>query len=130
MAYPRYRHHLLGRSRELKRHSTRCEIILWTRLRKKQLGFRFRRQRPIGLYIADFYCSELKLVIEVDGASHEDRTEYDAARDLYMRAMGIEVIRFSDFKVDFDEETVVTEIELALVRRAKDLGVRGDSSKD
>ncbi|HEX9659313.1 MAG TPA: DUF559 domain-containing protein [Rhodothermales bacterium] len=126
MPYPRYREHLLTRSRELKRRSTRCEIILWTRLRRKQLGFTFRRQRPIGPYIADFYCSKLRLVIEVDGASHEDTADYDSARDRYMRGLDIEVIRFSDFKVRFDEETVVTEIELALVRRAKEMGVGSD----
>ena len=124
MDFPRYRHFLLARSRDLKRRMTRCEIILWTRLRGKQLGFAFRRQRPIGPYIADFYCADLKLVVEVDGATHFGRERYDAARDRYMRALGIEVLRFSDFKVRFDEETVVTEIELAVEIRARERGFR------
>jgi len=100
---------------------TKSEIILWTRLRRSQLGYRFNRQRPIGPYIADFYCPQLKLVVEVDGLSHLEKRRSDAIRDEYMRQIGIEVVRFTDLKVLNDEETVVTEIQRALENRCQEL---------
>ena len=77
---------LVKNARELRRNMTRAEIILWSRLRSKNIdGYKFRRQQPIFNYIVDFYCHELKLIIEVDGEIHSlsDKSESDMKRDKY-----------------------------------------------
>ena len=65
-------------------------------LSRKQTGYKFLRQHPIGHYIPDFYCRELKLVIEIDGDSHSKQEEYDAKRTFYFNEKGLAVIRFSN----------------------------------
>ena len=76
---------VVQRARELRQHLTTAELKLWNALRGDQLlGLRFRRRHRIGSYIADFYCHAAKLVIEVDGDSHDDRQEYDAKRTYWM----------------------------------------------
>jgi very-short-patch-repair endonuclease len=69
------------------------EVLLWQRLRGGQAGPKFRRQHPIGPYIADFYCVAARLVIEVDGEIHAGRTEQDRDRDRFLRENGYEVLR-------------------------------------
>jgi len=89
-------------SRNLKSNMTDAEMMLWSKLRGKQLnGSQFYRQKIIGRYIADFYCPKSKLVIEVDGGQHysEEGKEKDMKRDEYMMSAGISVIRFSDTEV-------------------------------
>ena len=68
--------------RYLRTNQTKPELILWDKLKSKQLGFKFRRQYSIGEYIVDFYCSEKKLVIEIDGDSHftDEAIKYDKIR--------------------------------------------------
>jgi very-short-patch-repair endonuclease len=61
----------------------------------EQLGVKFRRQHPLGNYIADFACLNPKLIIELDGSQHAEQADYDAARDAFFRSRGFEVIRFS-----------------------------------
>ena len=79
--------------RELRQNSTNAERKLWKYLRNRGLNkLKFRRQHPIGLYIADFYCHEKKLVLELDGGGHSGCVK-DKARDEYMRKNGITVIR-------------------------------------
>ncbi|HEX7763840.1 MAG TPA: endonuclease domain-containing protein, partial [Cellvibrio sp.] len=77
------------------------EKILWAQIRKQQLGVKLRRQQGTGRYIADFYCAECKLVIELDGDSHyqDGRQEYDQIRDEFMRALGLTVLRFTNGEV-------------------------------
>ena len=77
------------------------EKKVWALLRNQRMGVKFRRQHGIGHYIADFYCSELKLVIEIDGESHhsEAAQQYDQQRDDYMQALGIKTIRFNNNEV-------------------------------
>ncbi|WP_162008620.1 DUF559 domain-containing protein [Thermochromatium tepidum] len=85
-----------GRSRTLRREMTPPERKLWTALRNDQTGFTFRRQHPIGQYIADFYSRDAQLVVEVDGApahSSEEALAHDQARDAYLRGLGLEVLR-------------------------------------
>ena len=74
-------------ARQLRTDSTDAEIRLWSRLRGKQIeGLRFRRQQPMGPYIVDFYCAEVKLIIEVDGGQHadEDPNSRELAREQWL----------------------------------------------
>ena len=85
----------LSRARTLRRKLTDAETMLWSRVRKDVHGVRFRRQHPIGPYIADFACVRARLVVEIDGATHstDAEREYDARRDRYMRSRGWYVLR-------------------------------------
>ena len=69
------------------------------------------RQKPLGNYIVDFYCSKLKLVIEIDGESHEGRFSYDMQRQQFLESMGLTVIRFNDADVKVDMNNVLMAIE-------------------
>ena len=73
---------------------TDVERKLWSGLRGEQLGVKFRRQHPLGNYIADFACLEPKLVVELDGSQHADNAAYDLARDAFFKARGFSVMRF------------------------------------
>ena len=89
-------------SRELRKRSTEVEEILWQFLRNKNHnGLKFRRQHPLKDYIADFYCHELKLVIEVDGGIHNQNEiiNNDNARTAVLNELGINVIRFTNAEV-------------------------------
>jgi very-short-patch-repair endonuclease len=89
-------------SRQLRNKSTDAEILLWAKIRMRQLnGFLFYRQKPLGAYIADFYCPKAKLVIEVDGGQHltPDAVEYDRVRDEYMKNIGLKTLRFTNINV-------------------------------
>ncbi|MBP7282311.1 MAG: endonuclease domain-containing protein [Leptospiraceae bacterium] len=91
------------RARKLRRKMTLAEKKIWSELlRKDKLeGFRFLRQKPLDNYIADFYCAELLLVIEIDGESHlaEGAREYDEHRTKVLNAYGIEVIRYTNEEI-------------------------------
>ena len=93
---------LESRRRDLRVKQTEAEKILWQKLRNRQInGFKFFRQYSIGKYIADFYCSELRLVIELDGSQHyeENVFEYDKIREEFMKSLDIKTIRFSNLDV-------------------------------
>jgi very-short-patch-repair endonuclease len=97
---------------------TMPERILWSKLRRNALGVHFRRQHPVGHFTADFYCHEAWLVVEVDGRSTHDYHEAeDRARDAYLRAHGLEVIRFSASAVTKDVWQVVGTIRDVIARR-------------
>lgn len=82
------------RARELRQSSVVPERKLWNLLKGRQIhDAKFRRQHPVGPYTADFYCAEVKLVIELDG--HKHSREHDQARDAYMRGLGLHVLRIS-----------------------------------
>jgi len=90
---------------------TGAERLLWSHLRRKKLNrFRFRRQHPIGRYIVDFYCHELKLIIELDGAVHENTKEYDHAREVFIKACGYTVLHFTNDEVEKSIEVVLEKI--------------------
>jgi very-short-patch-repair endonuclease/DNA modification methylase len=103
----------LERRRALRREMTPPEKQLWYALRKGQLGFKFRRQHPIGPYIADFYSREAHLVVEIDGATHSEpgAMEYDYQRDAYMRSLGLDILRFSAQEVQQNLEGVCLAIQ-------------------
>lgn len=94
-------------ARKLRRAANWPEKIVWGMLRSGRLGgLKFRRQHPIGPYTVDFYCHEIGLVIEVDGASHEDRGERDQRRTAYLRQQGLRVFRVTNQDVSSDSEAV------------------------
>lgn len=100
-----------SRARELRRRLTDAERTLWRCLRFRQLGgFKFRRQSPIGPFIADFVCIERRLVIEVDGGQHADQVERDERRTEYLRTRGYHVLRFWDHDVLLQTQDVVDSI--------------------
>ena len=84
------------KARELRRNATEAERVLWRQLRFWQIdGYKFRRQQPLGKYVADFVCLENRLIIEVDGGQHaEQQKEYDSERDAWLLAEGFSVLRF------------------------------------
>jgi very-short-patch-repair endonuclease len=98
-------------ARELRQAQTPAESKLWRHLRNRKLKYKFRRQHPIELFIIDFYCAA-KLLIEVDGALHFDKTqmEYDQARTEYLENLGYKVIRFTNDDVRYNIHTVVAKI--------------------
>ena len=82
-----YRKDLRLKARQLRNNSTLSEVLLWQEIKdRKLLGFQFHRQVPLLNYIVDFYCHELKLVIEIDGDSHEYKVEYDLKRQQELEA--------------------------------------------
>jgi very-short-patch-repair endonuclease len=88
------------RARESRQPLTPPEAKLWYRIRGRQVaGCKFRRQHPIGSYIADFCCPEIRLVVELDGDSHGEQMEYDARRTMWLEAQGYEVLRFTNVYV-------------------------------
>lgn len=101
----------VARSRTLRTHMTDAERKLWKHLRNKQLnGWRFRRQHPIGNYIADFACIECKLVIELDGGQHATQQSYDAIRDQHIKEQGFTILRFWNHDVMKNIDGVIQTI--------------------
>ena len=101
----------------MRREATVFEETLWGRLRNRRLdGVKFRRQHPIGRYIADFYCEEAHLAIELDGGVHlrADQKEYDDARQSAIEGNGITVLRIKNHEVEHDLEGVLEKIAKVL----------------
>jgi very-short-patch-repair endonuclease len=104
----------IGKAKALRKNMTKAEELLWERLNKKQiLGLRFRRQHPINIFIADFYCHAARIVVELDGEIHEipENKEYDIAREEELKKFGIEVIRFKNYEVLNNIDFVISSIE-------------------
>jgi very-short-patch-repair endonuclease len=97
---------------DLRNKQTPQEILLWSRLRREQLGFKFRRQHSIGGYIADFYCPVKKIVIEIDGSQHfrKDSKEYDCIRSAYFEGLNIKVFRFTNAEINKNINGVIENI--------------------
>lgn len=106
---------LLERTKHLRAHHTEAERKLWYYLRAKRfLGFKFKRQKPTGPYIADFVCLERRLVIEADGSQHDDANAYGRRRNDWFQAQGITVLRFWDHDILARTESVLERIRLSL----------------
>ena len=105
---------------ELRKSMTDAEKILWSILRKNQMGFKFRRQHPIHRFIADFYCHALMLVIEIDGSFHDisNQKVYDIGRSDELQEFGIQVIRFRNEDILENPLSVIYDIE-AVIERLK-----------
>ena len=110
-------------ARDLRKRSTKTENIFWNLIRNRNfLNLKFRRQHPIvfeydnqkRFFIADFFCFEKKLVIEIDGGIHESQKDYDELRTLIINELGIKVVRFSNDEVLNDIEKVKENLPLIL----------------
>ncbi|MCR9253102.1 MAG: endonuclease domain-containing protein [bacterium] len=100
-------------AKENRKNPTEAESKLWRVLRDNRFeGYKFRRQHPMSNYILDFYCHQLKIVVEVDGGYHQktDQKKYDESRDEYLMELGIEVIRFTNDRVLKDLDEVMREL--------------------
>ncbi|RYE40626.1 MAG: DUF559 domain-containing protein [Sphingobacteriales bacterium] len=104
-------------ARMLRRNSTDFEHIMWQVLRNRKInGFKFRRQHPLLIYIADFYCHEAKLIIEIDGDIHDTKENkvYDRHREKELNKHGLTVLRFQNDDVLYDLPHVINRISLFL----------------
>ncbi len=106
---------LIENARRMRKTPTAAEALLWELLRAKRLtGFKFRRQHIIRTFIVDFYCPACKLVIEIDGPIHKGQLDYDLEREAYLRAIGYQILRFSNQSVINDIGDVISKISSAL----------------
>jgi len=98
--------------KRLRKEPIGCEKKLWNKLRNKQSGYKFRRQYGIDKYIVDFYCPQLKLVIEIDGATHraDEEERGDKIRQKYLESLGLKVKRYYNVDVINNFEEVVNSI--------------------
>ncbi len=117
--YSKLPEHLLEFSRSLRLHQTDAESVLWLLLRNRSLGYKFRRQRPVGKYVLDFYCHEVHLAVELDGGQHNTAavSDKDERRTAKLQELGIEVLRFWDHEVLKETEAVLERIHQVLMER-------------
>ena len=98
-------------ARRLRAQPTAAEAKLWSLLRGRQVaGLKFRRQAPVGRYVADFVCLRHRLIIEADGPFHAENAEHDVRRDAWLKSEGYRVLRFSNHVVATDKGGVVAAI--------------------
>jgi len=102
---------LVDRARQLRRDATEAEKLVWSRLRGNQLdNARFRRQAPIGRYIADFCCFERKIIIELDGSQHINQEDYDRRRSDWLESQGFLVLRYWNSQVFRNLDGLLEEV--------------------
>jgi very-short-patch-repair endonuclease len=111
----------IAMARALRQRETDLEHRLWQALRRRRVfGLKFRRQHPLGPYVADFACLEAQLLIEIDGYWHTQKKGADAQRDAYLRSLGYEVVRFDieneAADVDTLAEMIAHEVKIRLGR--------------
>lgn len=105
------------KAQSLRNNEKQAEKILWEKLKNNQLkGNKFRRQHPISLFIADFYCHQLKLIIEVDGEYHNtlEQIKKDDERTQVLQDNGMKIIRFTNCEIENNVDKVITEIGLII----------------
>ena len=116
---------IFKRAEELRKFPTHAEVVIWGHLKGNSLHVKFRRQHPLFLYIADFYCHSLKLVIEVDGSIH-NKNEHkinDAIRQGHIESFGIAVIRVKNEEVLLRPEHVLLRISEQIQKRRLELNI-------
>lgn len=104
---------IFSNAKKLREKPTEAEEVMWLALRNNQLdGYKFRRQHPLSLYVADFYCHQLQLVIEIDGGYHQtpEQIKLDAERTSAIEFQGLHVIRFTNDEVLGDVHSVLNRI--------------------
>ncbi len=99
-------------ARQNRNNATLAEKMLWKQLKGKKLkGYDFHRQKPVENFIADFYCYGLRLIIEVDGSSHNEKLDYDEIRQKRLEDLGFTVLRFTNDDVLHNLEGVIKSLE-------------------
>ena len=105
---------VISRARKLRKESTPAERFLWLHLRCKRFyGLKFRRQHPIGHYIVDFACIEKMIIVELDGSQHASQVQKDMRRTKYLKYRGYTVLRFWNFQVLEEINSVLEVIGMA-----------------
>ncbi len=113
-----YNPKLRDRARELRKQGILSEVVLWQQVKTKQLlGLDFTRQQIIGHYIVDFFCNRLRLVIEIDGSSHDNKEGYDKVRDEYLQSFGLVVVHYTDIDVLNNLEGVLQNQKIIISRQ-------------
>jgi very-short-patch-repair endonuclease len=123
MLHIQYSDNTKERGRALRKQGILGEVLLWEKLRRRQMrGYQFNRQKPLDKYIVDFYCRKLDLVIELDGASHqEDQTNLaDEDRENVLRGMRLSVLRFSEKEVRYQMLDVLERISQWVERKERE----------
>jgi imidazole glycerol-phosphate synthase subunit HisF len=112
-------HSIFENAKQLRKNMTEAEKLLLASLKKNIKGFKFRSQHPIGIYIADFYCHKMKLVIELDGSIHdnEEIKRNDIERQQWLEHQGLIVVRFKNEEIVNDIDTVLKTIETYLLTK-------------
>jgi len=112
---------LFERAKELRNNMTQAEFVLWEYLRQRPLGVKFRRQHPLGIYVVDFYCHKLKLIIEVDGSVHDLQAvkEADMERQRQLERDGLKVVRFTNEAILKRKEIIIEQINLLITELSK-----------
>ncbi|HUL07672.1 MAG TPA: endonuclease domain-containing protein [Candidatus Acidoferrum sp.] len=104
----------------LRRHQTYTELKLWQQLRRKQIGNRrFRRQHRLGQYIVDFVCLSTRLIIEIDGPSHDVKVAEDDLRTAWLESQGFRLLRFTNAQVLRDLDSVIETIAANLNKKVE-----------
>jgi len=102
--------------KKLRKTMTPQEIMMWSKLKGKQLGIKFRRQFGVGSYILDFYCPEKRLAIEIDGFQHfqPEHYQHDQKRDMFLKSQNIHTVRFSNAEINTNMIGVLMRIQEAI----------------
>lgn len=100
-----------SRRKELRHNETLEEKLLWDKLRRKSIGYKFSRQYSVGPYILDFFCSEKRIGIELDGFHHLDDKDYDEKRDDYLLLNDIRILRFWNSEISANIDKVLEKIK-------------------
>ncbi|MDP8201014.1 MAG: endonuclease domain-containing protein [Candidatus Tenebribacter burtonii] len=118
-----YRKDLKDKARDNRKNLNRPEAKFWYEIlsNRKFLGYRFLRQKPVSDYILDFFCSELKLGIEIDGENHNEQVEYDKMRTLNLNNIGIKIIRYSNADIMCNLEGVYLDLKQKVKEREEEL---------
>ena len=110
--------YLFDNTKALRKRSTTAELLFWKMIRNRQImGFKFRRLHPLKYFIADFYCHEAMLVIELDGSIHEleNIKQYDQRREAIINELGITVLRFTNEEIFSEADFIVEKIKAHLM---------------
>lgn len=108
-------------AKTLRSNLTHAELLLWSYLKQKPHGHKFRRQHPISIYIADFYCHSLKLVIEIDGSIHNihEVLQHDIERQIDLEQHGLRFLRFTNEEVEKKLEYVIEIVDNFIINSKK-----------
>jgi very-short-patch-repair endonuclease len=117
---PTLHHQMAEIARSLRHTQTPTEAILWQHLRRKQRGYKVRRQQPIGVFIVDFYIPSARLIIEIDGSIHALQSDADQERQILLEQLGLQFLRFTTHQIEKTLPQVLQAIDekaLTLVNR-------------